>query len=109
MSSGEEEDEENTSAVAGLSDLSRATSRQILTRANESARTISWVVEGPTSKLNKADLAAINTQLSVLMEAEVASKAWQRERSRVQKAEAEAKEVKKSAMAAAMRASEAAA
>ncbi|CAG9790412.1 unnamed protein product [Diatraea saccharalis] len=50
------------------SNLTRATSRQLLAKANESARATSGVAGRYTSKLNKTDFATINNQLSVLME-----------------------------------------
>ncbi|CAG9790410.1 unnamed protein product [Diatraea saccharalis] len=111
-----------------MEDLSRATSRQLLSRANESARIISGVAGGPTSKLNKADLSKINSQLGIIMEvvahlgliaetgkkevskahskAEATTLAWERECARVAKAEAEA--ARAAALAATTRASEAA-
>lgn len=49
-------------------DMARSTCRQLLAKANACARIISGVAGGFTSKLNKADLASINAQLTNILE-----------------------------------------
>ncbi|CAB3251440.1 unnamed protein product [Arctia plantaginis] len=54
--------------LLGDEELGRATTRQLLVKANAACRSIAAVAGGQASRLNKADLAIINGQLRVLAE-----------------------------------------
>ncbi|CAB3251296.1 unnamed protein product [Arctia plantaginis] len=59
---------EDEDFLLGDGDMGRATTRQLLAKANSACRSIAAVAGGQASRLNKADLAAINGQLRVLAE-----------------------------------------
>ncbi|CAB3244484.1 unnamed protein product [Arctia plantaginis] len=54
--------------LLGDEELGKASARQLLAKAGAACRGIEAVAGGQASRLNKADLAAINAQLRILME-----------------------------------------